>query len=330
MTGVLSDFIQTSDNLDVSEGDIISVNNVGDLIKNPSVGQKTHKQIFANSWIYNTSSSYQVESFGTNLSVTLKSEIDKSSLKEGDSVEIVETGGNNPGKVVFPTSSSSVTNIIDISPDKKSISLDNFTFSPSANVEYSLRRKINKARSSGSGTSIEYGNDVILGDVSKCIYNVSGDFAYVASNSLPSSISGVTTSFTYEITKETNSISIDSESSLGNKNTFNNFTTITFSENAPFLTGDRVFYTPDTDSLVGLIEGSYFVEVLASDKKTIRLFNSRSFVGTSDFVTFSAPSSGIGKHTFTLFEHKDGEIGAQKLLKKFPIYLQIIKMVKVN
>ena len=315
LTGVLSNFIQTSDNLDVSEGDIISVNNVGDLIKNPSVGKKTQKEIFANSWIYNTSSSYQVESFGTNLSVTLKSEIDKSSLKEGDSVEIVETGG----KVVFPTLTSGVTHVTDISPDKKSVSLNNFTFSPSANVEYSLRRKINKARSSGSGTPIEYGNDSILGDVQNVYTDVKGDFAYVASNSLPSSISGVTTSFTYEITKETNSASIDSESSLGDINELGNFTTITFAENAPFLTGDRVFYTPDTDSLVGLVEGSYFVEVLASNKKTIKLFNSRSFVGTSDFVTFSAPSSGIGKHTFTLFEHKVGEIGAQKLLKKFPL-----------
>ena len=237
LTGVLSNFIQTSDNLDVSEGDIISVNNVGDLIKNPSVGKKTQKEIFANSWIYNTSSSYQVESFGTNLSVTLKSEIDKSSLKEGDSVEIVETGG----KVVFPTSTSGVTHVTDISPDKKSVSLNNFTFSPSANVEYSLRRKINKARSSGSGTPIEYGNDSILGDVQNVYTDVKGDFAYVASNSLPSSISGVTTSFTYEITKEINSASIDSESSLGDINELGNFTTITFAENAPFLTGDRVF-----------------------------------------------------------------------------------------
>ena len=62
LTGVLSNFIQTSDNLDVSEGDIISVNNVGDLIKN-QVLVKNSKEIFANSWIYNTSSSYQVESF---------------------------------------------------------------------------------------------------------------------------------------------------------------------------------------------------------------------------------------------------------------------------
>ena len=152
-----------------------------------------------------------------------------------------------------------------------------------------------------------------------CTQILKVDFAYVASNSLPSSISGVSTSFTYEITKKINSASIDSEASLGNKNAFNNFTTITFSENAPFLTGDRIFYAPDTEPLVGLVEGSYFVEVLASDKKTIRLFNSPSFVGTSDFETFSVPSSGISKHTFTLFEHRVGEIGAQKLFKKFPI-----------
>ena len=316
LTGVLSNFIQVSDNLNISEGDIISVNNIGDLIKNPSVGKKTKKEIFANSWIYNTSSSYEVENFGTDLSVTLKSEIDKSSLKEGDSVEIIETGSQ---KVVFPTLSSSVTNVVDISSDKKSVSLDNFTFSPSTNVDYSLRRRINKARSSASGTPIEYGNDTILGDVQNLYTDIEGNFAYVASNSLPSSISGISTSFTYEITKKINSASIDSEASLGNKNAFNNFTTITFSENAPFLTGDRIFYAPDTEPLVGLVEGSYFVEVLASDKKTIRLFNSPSFVGTSDFETFSVPSSGISKHTFTLFEHRVGEIGAQKLFKKFPI-----------
>ena len=159
--------------------------------------------------------------------------------------------------------------------------------------------------------------------------DLKGDFAYVASNSLPSSISGVTTSFTYEITKETNSASIDSESSLGDINELGNFTTITFAENAPFLTGDRVFYTPDTRFSCGTVEGSYFVEVLASNKKTIKLFNSRSFVGTSDFVTFSAPSSGIGKHTFTLFEHKVGEIEHKNYLKN-SLYLQIIKMEKVS
>jgi hypothetical protein len=317
LTGVLSNFIQVSDDLDISEGDIISVNNIGDLISNPSIGNGTYKEIFANSWIYNTSSSYEIKDFGVDLSLTLKSETDKSSLKEGDSVEIIESGDNNPGKVVFPTSSSSITHVVDISPDKKSISLDNFTFSPSPNVEYSLRRKINKARS--TGVPIEYGNSSILGDIQNVYTDSTENFGYVASNSLPSSTAGLTTFFTYEITKNINSAFIDSEVSLGNINQSNNYTTITFSENAPFLTGDRILYKPDVDPLEGLVEGSYFVEVLASDKKTIRLYNSSSFIGSTEFVTFSVPSSGMNKHTFTLFEHRVGEIGAQKLLKKFPI-----------
>ena len=317
LTGVLSNFIQVSDDLNISEGDTISVNNVGDLILNPSIGNKTYKEIFANSWIYNTSSSYEIKDFGVNLSLTLKSEIDKSSLKEGDSVEIIESSGNNLGKVVFPTSSSSITHVVDISPDKKSISLDNFTFNPSPNVEYSLRRKINKARSTGA--PIEYGNSAILGDVQNVYTDSTENFGYVASNSLPSSTTGLTTFFTYEITKEINSAFIDSEVSLGNINELNNYTTITFSENAPFLTGDKILYKPDVDPLEGLVEGSYFVEVLESNKKTIKLYNSSSFIGSTDFATFSVPGSGMNKHTFTLFEQRVGEIGAQKLLKKFSI-----------
>ena len=105
LTGVLSDFEQVSTNLKVSEDDIISVKNLGDLIKNPKEGTKTYKQIFANSWIYNTSSTYDILNFGETLSLTLKSDIDKSSLKIGDRIEIVEKdslGGSD--KVVYPTS----------------------------------------------------------------------------------------------------------------------------------------------------------------------------------------------------------------------------------
>ena len=47
LTGVLSNFIQVSEDLDISEGDIISVNNIGDLIANPSIGNGTYKEIFA-------------------------------------------------------------------------------------------------------------------------------------------------------------------------------------------------------------------------------------------------------------------------------------------
>tara|TARA_B100000902_G_scaffold177822_1_gene171221 strand:+ start:1887 stop:13907 length:12021 start_codon:yes stop_codon:yes gene_type:complete len=316
LTGVLSKFTQISKELNISENDVISVENIGDLIKNPKVGEKTNKEIFANSWIYNTSSTFEVESFGNNLTLTLKSEIDKSSLKRGDSVEIIQKSGSDNGKVVYPTSSTP-TNVIDISSDNKSISLDNFTFNADSSVEYGLRRKINKV--SSEFTPIEFGNNVITGDVQNVYTDLDGKHAYVASNSLPSKTPGITTSFTYEITKKINSASIDTEQSLGDRNALNNFTTITFADDAPFVTGDRVFYKPDGDPLVGLIEGSYIVEVLPSNKKKIKLYNSGVFVGTESYVTFSIPTSGIGKHTFTLFEHKSAEIAAQKIFKKFPL-----------
>ena len=86
LTGVLSKFVNTSNNLNVSEGDIISVKNLGELIENP-VQNKTYREIFANSWIYNTNSRYQIENINN---FTLTSKIDKSSLKIGDRIEILE------------------------------------------------------------------------------------------------------------------------------------------------------------------------------------------------------------------------------------------------
>ncbi len=56
---------------------------------------RTYKQIFANSWIYNTSSSYNVGTINGSI-FTLLSDIDKSSLKKGDTVDIVN-GSNVVG-----------------------------------------------------------------------------------------------------------------------------------------------------------------------------------------------------------------------------------------
>jgi len=80
LTGVLSDFVQKSKTISVSEGDIITVKNVGTLVKNPNQN-KTYKEIFANSWIYNTSSSVSIDSFD-GASVLLKTSVDKSQFKK--------------------------------------------------------------------------------------------------------------------------------------------------------------------------------------------------------------------------------------------------------
>ena len=65
LLGVISNFVKESENIRVTEGSTISVKNLGDLIKNPS-GERTYKEIFANSWIYNTAAKYKVDSLDSN------------------------------------------------------------------------------------------------------------------------------------------------------------------------------------------------------------------------------------------------------------------------
>jgi hypothetical protein len=66
----------------------IGIKSVGRLIDNPSTedSQKSKLEIFANSWIYNTSSRYEIEEILSNGStIILKNDqIDKSSIKEND------------------------------------------------------------------------------------------------------------------------------------------------------------------------------------------------------------------------------------------------------
>ena len=85
ITGVLSELVPLSDIRLVNEGEKIFVKNVGEKIKNKG---QSYKEIFANSWKYNTSSRFQVEITGSTF--TLKTPIDKSNLKVGDSFVILK------------------------------------------------------------------------------------------------------------------------------------------------------------------------------------------------------------------------------------------------
>ena len=318
LTGVLSDFVQVSDTVRVTEGDTVFVKNIGDLIKNPDLKypQKTYKEIFANSWIYNTSSTYEIESFYENLTLTFKSDIDKSSLKIGDRIEIIAgIGTTNSGQVVYPTGNE-VPRVDFI--DDKSVRLVGFSSSwIQDDLNYTLRRKLNKA--SSSVVPIEFGNNQIISDVQNVYTTTDDQYAYVASNSLPSSSGevGVTTVYTQEITKDINVISTSDEASLTDVNTLGNYTSITFSIDVPFRTGDRVYYN-SSNPLNGLVVGTYYVEVL-SNNKSIKLYNSAIFIGTSSFATFTKPDIGFGNHEFVLYSQKSNKIGVQKIFKKFQL-----------
>ena len=171
LTGVLSKFIPTSDIRLLSEGEKISVKNVGEKITDPLIN-KTRKEIFANSWIYNTSSRFQIGSISGSNIVLLTSDIDKSSIKVDDEVEILFKNEENiavTGVVANVNQSTSTINLNNL------ILESGVSLLPDPNRSYDLRRKIKKATS--SLIDIEFGNNVLTSDITN-IYNESNENFY--------------------------------------------------------------------------------------------------------------------------------------------------------
>ena len=308
ITGVLSEFVPVSQSFKVSVGDEISIKSLGELIEDTG---SSYKEIFANSWIYNTSSRYEIETF-IESKPKLKSTTNKSSLKVGDIVEIVERYSNI---VRYPTTISNVPYVKSINNDLKTLELNDFSLSGwySSSVEYDLRRKVNKA--SSSTIPIEYGNDTILSDVLN-VYNENDDYAYVASNSFPSNNKNLLRPYTYQITTDTiSSIAFQ----LSDKIDENYYSTINFNDPVPFITGDRVYYQPSSSVISGLETGSYYVEVQGNNKK-IKLYDSKSFIGSNNYIKYlNSTLNSQNTHRFVLYSQKSETISGQKILKKFPL-----------
>lgn len=288
ITGVLSSYKTLVTNSPISVGENINVKSVGEVIKNTNINP-SYKQVFANSWIYNTSSRYQIDSFQTGQisQVTLKSEIDKSSLKVGDEIDIL-----------FRDSQTIVKSNLKITSISGNQITTDSGFSLSPSFDYDIRRKIKKALSSNVG--LEY--DSILPDVLN-VYNENNDNMYVASNSLPS----------YQITKNIFSYNA---SSVTDQNALTLlYSKIVFSENISFLTGNEVYYKPSNSPISGLSEGSYYIQVFNDNE--IRLYSSRSAIGTENYLSFGPLTTGT--HNFTLSTQTSKVLSPQKILRKFPI-----------
>ena len=298
ISGVLSEFEQINDIKLATEGQKVFVKNVGEKILNPET-DKTYKQIIANSWIYNTSSRFEVEDI-TGSTFTLKSDIDRSSLTVGDKVDILIGSTEN-------VAHSNAT-VAGINLANKQITLNDLVgFTENTSLDYSIRRKLKTATS--SGTPLLYGNNNITSNIQN-FYNERDEYVYVASNSLPS----------YNITKSITKASITSASGdalQGYDPNTDKYSILSFSSSVPFITGDEVYYTASSTKLSGLEIGTYYVKVLSPDNK-IKLYQSRSLIESDSYVEFTSTSS-IGSHTFTLSSQRSGLIHPQKLLKKFPL-----------
>lgn len=301
ITGVLSDFTELNKIEEVIVGENILVKNLGESITNPDSTNKSYKQLFANSWIYNTSSRFNVLNI-SGTTFTLGTEIDESSLKIGDIVDILVTNTQN---IIF---SGAV--IANINKNNKQITLDNIIgFIPLTSIDYDVRRRVNK--SSAVNVDIQYGNNEITSDVQN-VYNESDQYFYVASNSLPS----------YSIENEFIEATITN--ALGNNSLQNvdietqKYSIIAFASPVPFITGDKIVYSSTNGDIPGLVSGSnYYVKVLTLTNQ-IKLYASRSFIEIDDYLQFSELKTS-GSHTFTLESQKSRKIFPQKLLKKFPL-----------
>ena len=185
MTGVLSDFVSLEDTPLMEDEEELLVRNVGEVVANPP-GEQTYKEIFANSWKYNTSTRFDIKEIQSSTFVLHEGTlpIDKSQLSVGDSVDILVQKSN------IVAHSGAIVESIDNT--NKEIVLSNLsTFSPYQNAAgqtisqtYSIRRNLFKAKS--SPTLLKLGNDVYISNAHNVYTSDDQSFGYVASNSLPS------------------------------------------------------------------------------------------------------------------------------------------------
>ena len=340
LTGVLSKFEQVSKNLNVEKDQIISVNGIGDIIKEElypggevNYDNMSYKEIFANSWVYNTSVRFKPKSVGLGtLTVVnqaiLFEDIYHSSLKKGDEIEILERGSNN-------VKDGLLNNIIvkDFIYEDNKLELQNATLKPESNVEYDIRRKISYPKS----TIVPLKYDKVISDVQN-LYIEDDKVAYVASNSLPSqsTSSGNSTNNRNDITFN---IQVLIANNLLDKNeNTGKYKLIKFNNEVPFRDGDEVFYQPilSSENYVGLDTGNYYVKRIADPNSEnvynrLQLYTSRSFIGDDAYVLQfgnDAQSTESDRHQFILSSQKSNSIAPQRILKKFSLESTINKGIQ--
>ncbi len=306
ITGVLREFDSLQDLYGLSETSRVAIKNLGRNISNPAVNS-TWEQTFFNSWIYNTSARYLIEDLSGS-TVTLTGDIDKSSLKVGDTVELLVRNTETVAAASLPVTYVNNTN--------NSISIGG-TFSIIPGLSYDIRRIQEKATS--SIVPIIGGQNQILSDVTNTYIldakNTENNIkeGYVASNSIPS----------YPIISDkVHSVLTNPTVSGGAWQGYNTltdkYTIISFPQDVPFRTGEEVAYVPggNTVPIGNLDKNSYFVEVL-SQKNKIKLYPSRSFIPSGISVEFSPPNVATGVHDFVRIEQARKSIFPGRTLKRF-------------
>tara|TARA_B100000965_G_scaffold190967_1_gene159409 strand:+ start:8686 stop:21657 length:12972 start_codon:yes stop_codon:yes gene_type:complete len=328
ITGVVSNFelIETSGSSVTSEGEKVTIKNLGEIIPNPPRSERSRKTVFFNSWIYNTASRFNIVSevngvgIGVTSSVETKSELDISQLKANDKVSLIRKGETIPVKTGIVVQTIANSNQLDLD---QPIDLQG--------KEHDLQRELDKTNAI-SGINLEFGNNVITSNVQNT-YNDRDKTYFVASSSMPSYLIEKTV-VKIEISDPSNDPLNTLQSGLITKNSISGlFKEIQFIDTVPFIDGDSVLYVPENAPIVGLTSSTtYYVKVIednAGKRRIIRLFPSRSFILVTDndenppHIELNAAGIGTGSHKFVLLRHKNEQIGTQKILRKFPAEVDI-------
>ncbi len=300
ITGVLSDIKDKSKFGLLLEDDLVSVKNLGENILNKN---RNFKEFAFNTWKYNIRSRYEIESFSNN-QIVLFEKADRASLKVGDTVDILNRNAQSAVNTL-----ATVTFIND-----KTVQIDQNITVPSY-TELSIRKRYDYAGASNLNLS----SSNIIADVQN-VYNEKDEYMYVASNSLPK----------YQITKKKSFSSFSLTPSTTISNHFkgydsgsNQYSILGFDSNVPFITGDEIVYTSSgSDNVIsGLkLNEVYHVEVIkdGNNTNTIRLYDSKSFIGTTKYVQFDAYYA-TSTHTFTLRQHSGRSLAPKKALAKIPL-----------
>ena len=304
ITGVLSELIPVTDITLINEQENLFVKNIGEKIENDN---KNYKQIFANSWIYNTGSRFQVEINSSTFK--FRTILDKSSLKVGDRFEILKrneqtiVGGGTVGSIDVTLNQINAINIAGFTQDPNQL--------------YDIRRVVEKVTS--SGVPLDKGNDTIIADTLN-VYVDGNEDGYAASNSLPSY--NITSNIIEETLIGGTAAGLDGFSNLNERYSFINFP---LSRSVKFIQGDEIVYQPEGEPFVGLDTGrTYFVDpVIPSDPNQditkIRIFNSNAQIGTASTVQVGPTTSTTDVHRFVLKRHSSRVLDADKILRKFPL-----------
>ena len=305
ITGVLSELVPITDITLINEQEPLFVKNLGEKIENDG---NNYKQIFANSWIYNTASRFQVEITGSTFKLNTK--IDKSYLKVGDRFEILErneqviAGSGQVGSIDVTLNQINATNIAG--------------FTPQAGQHYDIRRIVEKVNS--TGVTLAQGNNNVIADTLS-VYVDGNQDGYVASNSLPSY--DITQNIIEETLTGSTQVGLDGFNPLNQLYSFIKFTPPP-GQDIKFIQGDAIIYQPEGGSLIGLDTGrTYYVDPVIpganQNISQIRLFNSTAQIGTASTVQVGPTTSTTDVHKFVLKAHASRTLEADKILRKFPL-----------